>query len=263
MKIGVFGASGRMGRSVIEAVSLDSDVCLGNAQVRATSSLIDTDAGEVAGVGKLNVAMSNELNATDVDVMVDFTLPDALATNLEWCKLHQKPLVVGTTGLSTQQQALINDASQHIPVLWSANMSVGVNLLLDLVRQAAKVMGDTADIEIIETHHRHKVDAPSGTAVVLGEAVADALNRDLSVDVVYGREGYTGVRQQNTIGFSTVRGGDVVGDHTVLFADEGERMELTHKASSRLTFANGALRAAKWLKSRPKGLYSMRDVLGL
>lgn len=263
MKIGVFGASGRMGRAVIEAVFLDSDACLGGAQVRATSSLVNTDAGDVVGVGKLNVVMSSDLIASDVDVMVDFTLPDALAANLEWCKQHQKPLVVGTTGLSEQQKLLIDDTSQHIPVVWSANMSVGVNLLLDLVRQAARVMGDTADIEIIETHHRHKVDAPSGTAVVLGEAVADTLDRNLSVDAVYGREGHTGERQQHTIGFSTVRGGDVVGDHTVLFADQGERVELTHKASSRLTFAKGALRAAKWLQTKPSGLYSMHDVLGL
>jgi 4-hydroxy-tetrahydrodipicolinate reductase len=171
--------------------------------------------------------------------------------------------VIGTTGLNAQQLATLHAAAKHIPIVFAANYSVGVNLLIKLSQQAAQIMGDTADIEIIETHHRHKIDAPSGTALALGEGIAKTLHRDLAKDAVYGREGHTGERPQNQIGFATVRGGDVVGDHTVLFAELGERVELTHKASSRMTFAKGAVRAAKWLINKPAGLYSMMDVLSL
>jgi 4-hydroxy-tetrahydrodipicolinate reductase len=171
--------------------------------------------------------------------------------------------VIGTTGLSTAQLALLDEAAKTIPIVFAANYSVGVNLLVKLAQQTAEIMGESADIEIIETHHRYKVDAPSGTALALGEGIAETTGRDLAKDAVYGREGYTGEREQQTIGFATVRGGDVVGDHTVLFADIGERIELTHKASSRMTFAKGAVKAAHWVVAQPPGLYSMMDVLGL
>ncbi len=262
MQIGLFGGTGRMGRANIQAIIQDEEISLGSVQARATSSLMGCDAGELAGLGKLGVAVTASLEPQAVDVVIDFTLPETLSANLEWCIKHQKPIVIGTTGLDDSQMQQIRDAAQQIPVVWAANMSVGINLLLNLVKQASEVLGDTADIEIIEAHHRHKIDAPSGTAVVLGKTVADALGRDLSKCAVYGREGNTGEREQNTIGFATVRGGDVVGDHTVLFADEGERVELTHKASSRLTFAKGAVRAAKWLSRQSAGLYGMSDVLG-
>ncbi len=263
MRIGIFGASGRMGRAVIQAVQLSDSVSVGSAQVRVGSDFVGCDGGELAGIGRISVPLTTELTPDEVDVVIDFTLPECLESNLAWCQKHRKPVVIGTTGLSNTDKQLIAGAAKNIPIVLSANMSVGVNLLLNLVRQAAAVMGDTADIEIIEAHHRHKLDAPSGTAKVLGEAIADELGRDLHTCAVYGREGHTGERKQDTIGFATVRGGDVVGDHTVLFADEGERLELTHKASSRLTFAKGAVRASEWLQKRPNGLFSMQDVLDL
>ncbi len=263
-KIAIFGANGRMGRVLIEATELDEEVTLSGASVRADSKWVGFDVGELAGIGARGIKVAASLDATvdNIDVIIDFTLPAALEANLNWCIEHEKPVVIGTTGLNDSEKQLLNNAAQHIPIVFAANYSVGVNLMLSLVRQTAKVMGESADIEIIEAHHRFKKDAPSGTAVAIGEAIADELGRDLNACAVYGREGDTGERQQSTIGFATVRGGDVVGDHTALFADIGERVEITHKASSRLTFAKGAVKAAKWLKSKPAGLYSMEDVLG-
>ncbi|MCV2885948.1 4-hydroxy-tetrahydrodipicolinate reductase [Aestuariibacter sp. AA17] len=264
MKVGILGANGRMGRVLIEAVSLDDTVTLGAAVVRAGSAFNGVDAGELAGIGRMGVAVRCEIDALadDIDVLIDFTLPEALMSNLSWCVQHHVPMVIGTTGLSDAQKSELANAAKSIPIVFAANYSVGVNVMLNLVRQAAKAMGDTADIEIIEAHHRFKKDAPSGTAMAVGEAIADTLGRDLTQCAVYGREGDTGERAHDTIGFATVRAGDVVGEHTALFADIGERLEITHKASSRLTFAKGAVTAAKWLKHKPAGIYSMSDVLG-
>ncbi|MDP5029131.1 MAG: 4-hydroxy-tetrahydrodipicolinate reductase [Paraglaciecola sp.] len=263
-KIAIFGANGRMGRVLVEAIKQDAESHLSAATVRASSSMLGTDVGELSGIGKLGVTTQADLTGSvaDIDVMIDFTLPAALTDNLAFCVKHKLPIVIGTTGLNAEQKNALTLAAQSIPIVFAANYSVGVNLLLNLVRQTAKVMGQTADIEIIETHHRYKKDAPSGTAVAIGEAIADELDRDLAQCAVYGREGDTGERDQQTIGFATVRAGDVIGDHTVLFADIGERLEITHKASSRLTFAKGAVKAANWLIKQPAGLYNMADVLG-
>ncbi|CAI8182106.1 MAG: 4-hydroxy-tetrahydrodipicolinate reductase [Glaciecola sp. HTCC2999] len=265
LQVGILGASGRMGRNLIDAVYQDAHTQLHSATVRPESHFLNADAGELAGIGNIDVALTAQ-SATAYDkcnVMIDFTLPNALATNLQLAIANQIPIVIGTTGLNEAQLALLDDAATHIPIVFAANYSVGVNLLIKLSQQAAQIMGETADIEIIETHHRHKIDAPSGTALALGNCIAATLGRDLHSDAVYGREGHTGERPQQQIGFATVRGGDVVGDHTVLFAELGERIELTHKASSRMTFAKGAVRAAKWLADKPNGLYSMMDVLSL
>ncbi|WP_307987486.1 4-hydroxy-tetrahydrodipicolinate reductase, partial [uncultured Pseudomonas sp.] len=201
--------------------------------------------------------------AADFDVLIDFTLPEVMLANLAVCRKLGKAMVIGTTGLNAEQKQLLVEAGQDIAIVFASNFSVGVNLSFKLLDMAARVMGEDADIEIIEAHHRHKVDAPSGTAMRMGEVIADALGRDLQKVAVYGREGHTGARERETIGFATVRGGDVVGDHTVLFATEGERLEITHKASSRMTFAKGAVRAALWLQGREPGLYDMQDVLDL
>ena len=265
-RIAVMGAAGRMGKTLIDAVQQRSPLCgLTAAIVRPGSSLIGADAGELVSLGQLGVPLSSDLQAVvdDFDVLIDFTLPEVMLKNLEICRQSGKAMVIGTTGLSPAQKQLLAEAGKDIPIVFAANFSVGVNLSLKLLDMAARVMGDDADIEIIEAHHRHKIDAPSGTALRMGEVIADALGRDLQKVAVYGREGHTGARERETIGFATVRGGDVVGDHTVLFATEGERLEITHKASSRMTFAKGAVRAALWLKGREPSLFDMQDVLDL
>lgn len=261
---GIFGANGRMGRALIEAHALQEALQLSYANVRASSKWQGFDVGELAGIAKQGLhtkAETSDISSTDV--MIDFTLPEALERNIQTCLRFKKPLVIGTTGLNDEQKQWISDAAQEIPVVFAANMSIGVNLLFNLVRQAARVMGKTADIEIWEAHHRFKKDAPSGTAVAIGEVIADELGRELDDCAIYGREGDTGERDPNTIGFATIRAGDIVGEHTAMFAELGERIELTHRASSRLTFAKGAVRAAAWLANRPIGLYDMQDVLGL
>jgi 4-hydroxy-tetrahydrodipicolinate reductase len=262
--IAIFGANGRMGRVLIDAIEQSSNDNLVAATVRATSSFIGLDVGEIAGIGKKGLLVCADLSThiAQIEVLIDFTLPDALTQNLAFCVAHNKALIIGTTGLNTKQKLALDSAAKHIPIVFAANYSVGVNLMLNLVRKAAAVMAVTADIEIIETHHRFKKDAPSGTAMAIGEAIADEIGRDLSKCAVYGREGETGERDHQTIGFATVRAGDVVGEHTALFADIGERLEITHKASSRLTFAKGAVKAASWIIDKPAGLYDMQDVLG-
>jgi 4-hydroxy-tetrahydrodipicolinate reductase len=264
-RIAVMGAAGRMGKTLIEAVQQAEGVGLGAAIDRPDSSLVGADAGELAALGKIGVRLSGDLRDAleQFDVLVDFTHPSVTLKNLEVCRQAGKAMVIGTTGFSAAEKQLLADAGKHIPIVFAANFSVGVNLCLKLLDTAARVLGDDVDIEIIEAHHRHKVDAPSGTALRMGEVVANALGRDLEKVAVYGREGQTGARERETIGFATVRGGDVVGDHTVLFAADGERVEITHKASSRMTFAKGAVRAARWLDGRAPGLYDMQDVLGL
>jgi len=265
MRVAVVGAAGRMGKNLIEAVGMTKGLELTAATEHPDSSLIGTDAGEVAGVGKLGVTIAADLAAVvnDFDVVIDFTGLAPTLNHLSICREHGKKIVIGTTGFDDAQKAQIADASKDIGVVFAPNMSVGVNLCFKLLDMAARVMGDDCDIEIIEAHHRHKLDAPSGTAVRMGEVVADALGRDLAKVAVYGREGQTGERERETIGFETIRAGDVVGEHTVWFATEGERVEITHKASSRMTFAKGAARAAAWLESKDAGLFDMQDVLGL
>ncbi|MBS7662038.1 4-hydroxy-tetrahydrodipicolinate reductase [Pseudomonas lalucatii] len=264
-RIAVMGAAGRMGKTLIEAVQQAEGAELRAAVDRPDSSLVGADAGELTGLGRLDVALCGELAAVldEFDVLIDFTHPSVTLKNLEICRQAGKAMVIGTTGFTPEQKQLLHDAAKQIPIVFAANFSVGVNLCLKLLDTAARVLGDEVDIEIIEAHHRHKVDAPSGTALRMGEVVASALGRDLQKVAVYGREGQTGARERETIGFATVRAGDVVGDHTVLFAADGERVEITHKASSRMTFAKGAVRSALWLQGRAAGLYDMQDVLGL
>jgi len=264
-RIAVMGAAGRMGKILIEAVGQAEGAKLTAAMDRPDSSLIGADAGELAAQGKIGVTLAGDLNAVldQFDVLIDFTHPSVTLKNLEICRRAGKAMVIGTTGFSPEERQQLEAAAQEIPIVFAANYSVGVNLCLKLLDTAARVLGDDVDIEIIEAHHRHKVDAPSGTALRMGEVVANALGRDLQKVAVYGREGQTGARERETIGFATVRAGDVVGDHTVLFAADGERVEITHKASSRMTFAKGAVRAALWLQTQPAGLYDMQDVLGL
>lgn len=265
MKVGLFGANGRMGRVLIEALDVSEGAHLSVATVRDDSPWIGMNVGELSGIGKKHIDCSgiSSLKNTDADVMIDFTLPVVFESNLAWCVENKVPVVIGTTGLNESQLQSLDNAAQHIPIVFAANYSVGVNLMLSLVRKTASVLGGTADIEITEAHHRFKQDAPSGTAMAIGEAIADELGRDLKTCAVYGREGKEPEREHNTIGFATVRAGDIVGEHTALFADIGERLEITHKASSRLTFAKGAVHAAQWLSGKPAGLYSMEDVLGL
>lgn len=265
-RIAVMGAAGRMGKTLIEAVQqTQSAAGLTAAVDRPESSLVGADAGELAGIGRNGVMLSGDLARVldDFDVLIDFTHPNVTLQNLALCRKARKAMVIGTTGFTAEQKLTLLEASKEIPIVFAANFSVGVNLCLKLLDTAARVLGDEVDIEIIEAHHRHKVDAPSGTALRMGEVVAQALGRDLEEVAVYGREGQTGARDRQTIGFATVRAGDVVGDHTVLFASEGERVEITHKASSRMTFAKGAVRAALWLKDKQPALYDMQDVLEL
>lgn len=262
--IAIVGAAGRMGKTLIEAVQNDEQCQLTVGTVLPDSSLVGADAGEVAGVGKNQVALAASLESGgDFDVLIDFTSTDATMAHLDYCVANNKSIVIGTTGFSDEQKARIQAAGERIPVVFAPNMSVGVNLCFKLLDMAARVLGDTVDIEVIEAHHRHKIDAPSGTALGMGEVLANALDRDLKECAVYGREGVTGERDRQTIGFETIRAGDIVGEHTVMFADIGERIEITHKASSRMTFAKGAIRAANWLTGKPASVYSMQDVLDL
>ena len=264
INIAIVGAAGRMGKTLIEACHADDNTTLTAATVSQTSSLAGADAGELSGVGKNAVALVTSLEeAADFDVLIDFTTTDATMRHLDWCVVNNKSIVIGTTGFSDEQKDLIQQAGQTIPVVFAPNMSVGVNLCFKLLDMAARVLGDTVDIEVIEAHHRHKIDAPSGTALGIGEVLAKALDRDLKECAVYGREGVTGERDRKTIGFETIRAGDIVGEHTVMFADIGERIEITHKASSRMTFAKGAVRAANWLVGKSPNVYSMQDVLDL
>jgi 4-hydroxy-tetrahydrodipicolinate reductase len=282
-RIAVVGASGRMGRCLIKAVVFAENTTLTAAISRYIRdipsdelksienylireyAIIGRDAGELAGIGEVGINVVGDLAVVmdSFDVLIDFTRPDASMAFIEHCRRAGKKMVIGTTGYSEAQRAEIAKAAEEIAIVLAPNFSVGVNLSLKLLEMAAKVMGDYTDIEIVEAHHRHKVDAPSGTALRMGKVIADTLGRDLKDCAIYGREGYTGERDNKTIGFSTIRAGDIVGEHTVMFADDGERLEITHKASSRMTFANGAVRAAIWLKDKERGLYDMQDVLGL
>ena len=265
LKIGIVGAGGRMGRQLIQAVNHAEGVILGAAFERKGSSLVGADAGELAGVGTLGVVVTDDLASqiNQFDLLIDFTRPEGTLEHIAFCVAHNKKMVIGTTGFDDAGKQAIKSASEKISIVFASNYSVGVNLVFKLLEKAAKVMGDYCDIEVIEAHHRHKVDAPSGTALSMGEHIAKTLARDLKTHGVFAREGITGERKRDEIGFATIRAGDVVGEHSVWFADEGERVEIAHKASSRMTFANGAVRAAKWLQTKQNGLFDMTDVLDL
>ncbi|WP_456404462.1 4-hydroxy-tetrahydrodipicolinate reductase, partial [Thiolapillus sp.] len=265
IRVAVVGAAGRMGKSLVQAVHDAEEMELAVATEYAESSLIGADAGEVAGVGKLGVPIAANLEESvdRFDVVIDFSRPPATMEHLDVCRKHGKQMVIGTTGFDEEQKQRIADAAEKIAIVFAPNMSVGVNLCFKLLDIAARVMGEDADVEIIEAHHRHKVDAPSGTAIRMGEVVAEALGRNLDDVAVYGRHGITGERKRETIGFETIRAGDVVGEHTVWFAAEGERVEIAVKSSSRMTYANGSARAVSWLRDKASGLFDMQDVLGL
>ena len=262
VRVAIAGAAGRMGRNLVHACCLSADAQLTQATDKRGNSLIGADAGAVAGIEPQNVIISEVLEADEFDVLVDFTHPSVTTNHVDYCLQNNKKMVIGTTGCDAALEQKLADAGQSIAIMYAPNMSVGVNLCLQLLTTAASVLGDSVDIEIIEAHHRHKVDAPSGNAMKMGRVIADTLGRDLDSCAVYGREGQTGARERKTIVFETIRAGDIVGEHTVLFAGEGERIEITHKASSRMTFANGAIRACEWIQNREKGLYGMADVLG-
>ncbi|MGL5654142.1 MAG: 4-hydroxy-tetrahydrodipicolinate reductase [Vibrio sp.] len=265
VRIAIAGAAGRMGRNLVKATHQNPLCELGTGSERPESSLVGVDIGELCGIGKQSIVLVDNLEqAVELfDVIIDFTAPASTLANLALCEQYGKKLVIGTTGFSDLQRATIAQAAKQIPIVMAPNYSVGVNLVFKLLEKAAQVMGDYCDIEIIEAHHRHKVDAPSGTAIGMGEAIAHAMGNQLSDVAVYAREGITGERSRHEIGFATIRAGDIIGEHTAMFADIGERVEISHKATDRMTFANGAVKAAIWLAQQPAGLYSMTDVLGL
>lgn len=263
MRVAIHGAAGRMGRALIEACTRTEGLKLSAAMERADSSELGRDAGALAGLADLGVKIGSTIQTSMFDVLVDFTRPEPSLAALASCCAARRAMVIGTTGFSAAQKQQIQAVAREMPIVMAPNFSVGVNLSLKLLDMAARVLGEQSDIEIVEAHHRHKIDAPSGTALAMGETLARALGRNLQDCATYGREGTTGERNSKTIGFSSVRGGDVVGDHTVMFLAEGERLEISHKASSRLTFAMGAMRAALWLAGKPAGLYGMQDVLEL
>ncbi|MFV0576001.1 MAG: 4-hydroxy-tetrahydrodipicolinate reductase [Vibrio sp.] len=265
VRIAVAGAAGRMGRNLVKATHSNPNAQVGAGSERSDSSLIGVDVGELCGEGKFDIRLVDDLEKAveEFDVIVDFTAPKSTLKNIQLCQQYGKKIIIGTTGFSEQEKEDILKASETLPIVMAPNYSVGVNLVFKLLEKAAKVMGDYCDIEVIEAHHRHKVDAPSGTALGMGEAIAGAMGNKLSDVAVYAREGITGERTKDEIGFATIRAGDIVGEHTAMFADIGERVEITHKATDRMTFANGAVKAAVWLDKQPAGFYTMQDVLGL
>lgn len=264
LAVGVAGASGRMGRALIEAIAQSSDLHLHAALDISGNPHLGRDAGDFVG-SPCGVVIRDDIEAAleGCAALIDFTRPEGTLRHVAACRQAAINMVIGTTGFSDAQKQALADAARDIAIVFAPNMSVGVNLMLRLVALAAEVLDDSFDIEIIEAHHRHKVDAPSGTALRIGEVIAAARGLSLRESAVYGRQGTTGERSQKTIGFATIRGGDIVGDHTALFAGAGERVEITHKASSRATFARGALRAARFLAGKKAGLFDMQDVLGL
>ena len=265
INVGVIGAGGRMGRMLIEAVQDNPQTTLTAAIERQGSSLVGADAGEVAAVGHLNVQIVDDLQSVinDIDVLIDFSLPDATEQNMQVCAEHNVAMVIGTTGFNEQQEKVLAKASEKVAIVYAGNYSTGVNLSLKLLGMAAKAFGTDADVEVIEAHHKHKIDAPSGTAYMMAEAVAEARGQNLKDVAVYGREGQTGAREAGSIGIHAIRGGEIIGDHTVMFIADGEVVEITHRARARMTFAAGAVRAATWIVQQSAGQYNMQDVLGL
>lgn len=263
--VGIMGASGRMGRMLLQAVLDNPATTLKAGFVPSFSSLVGVDAGEFIGAPKTGVSLSVFKGAeslAELDVLIDFSLPDAVSETVSACVSAGVPLIMGVTGLSNEQEQTLNTASQTLPIVYAGNYSTGVNLSLNLLATTAKVLGLDADVEIIEHHHKHKLDAPSGTALMMANAVATARGQTLKTSAVYGREGQA-KRNTGEIGIHAVRGGEIVGEHTVEFIMNGEIIEITHKAQSRMTFANGAVRAGIWLTDKSAGLYDMQDVLGL
>ncbi|WP_198329083.1 4-hydroxy-tetrahydrodipicolinate reductase [Psychrobacter faecalis] len=265
INVGVIGAGGRMGRMLIEAVQDNPQTTLNAAIERQGSSLVGADAGEVAAIGRLNVQIVDDLKAVinDIDVLIDFSLPDATKQNMQICAANKVAMVIGTTGFNEQQEQVLKEASKQIAIVYAGNYSTGVNLSLKLLAMAAKAFGNDADVEVIEAHHKHKIDAPSGTAYMMAEAVAEARGQNLKDVAIYGREGQTGEREAGSIGIHAIRGGEIIGDHTVMFIADGEVVEITHRARARMTFAAGAVRAATWVIKQEVGQYNMQDVLGL
>lgn len=264
LKIAVFGANGRMGRAVTRVVSASADAEIVGACTEPGHETVGQDVGELAGMGSLGVVVTADPAEAlaNADVAIDFTLPAAVPGNLAACRESGCALVMGTTGLAAEHVAMISESSEEISILYGRNLSIGVNVFTELARQAARYLGDEWDVEITEAHHRYKLDAPSGTALQLGEAVADERGTNLDDVAVIGRNGHTGERPRGAIGISSIRAGNIVGDHTVAFVSDTETVELTHHAVDRELFASGALHAAQWLNGRRAGLYSMRDVLG-
>ena len=264
IRYAIAGSSGRMGRTLIEAVQKDAGATLAAALEHVSSPFLGKDAGELVGT-PCGVMIGADLDAAlaVADCLIDFTRPEGTLEHLAACRRHRVSMVIGTTGFSAQGKIAIGEAATEIPIVFAPNMAVGVNAVFRLLDVAARILNQGYDVEVIEAHHRHKVDAPSGTALRMGEVVAAALGRDLAECAVYGREGHTGERPAPQIGFSTIRGGDIVGDHTVLFAGTGERIEITHKSASRMPYALGALRAARFMSGHDRGLFDMQDVLGL
>ncbi|WP_018607302.1 4-hydroxy-tetrahydrodipicolinate reductase [Uliginosibacterium gangwonense] len=264
VKVAIAGVSGRMGRLLIEAIQQTPGVELSAALDRADSPFIGRSVGELVG-NACKVTIGSDVAAAFAvaDCLIDFTRPEGTLAHIEHARKAKKAMVIGTTGLKPEEKEIIAQAAREIPVVFAPNMSVGVNAVFKLLDVAAKILASGYDVEVFEAHHRFKVDAPSGTALRMGEVVANALGRDLEECAVYGREGVTGERDAQTIGFATVRGGDIVGDHTVMFCGLGERVEISHKAGSRMPYATGALRAAAFLQDKQNGLYDMQDVLGL
>lgn len=265
IRIAITGASGRMGKNLIKAAVDNDRIECKAAITRVGSSVLGQDAGTMSGIDAIGVSVTDQLKSCvdTIDTVIDFTLPEPCMENLDVCAASGRSMVIGTTGFTPLQRDRIQKIAESIPVVLAPNMSVGVNLSFKLLEIASRVLGDSVDIEIIEAHHKHKLDAPSGTALRMGEVIAESLGRDLDHDAVWARHGQMEHRQRSSIGFSVVRAGDIVGEHTAMFAAEGERLEITHKASSRMTFATGAMRAACWLADKPAGLYDMQDVLGL
>lgn len=264
MKIAIVGASGRMGRMLIESILKDGSAELVAAIDQPGTAAIGKDAGELVGVPcGVYVTSDVEAGIAKADCLIDFTRPEGTLMHLSLCCRHNVGMVIGTTGFDAEGKQAIADAAREIPIVFAPNMSVGVNVVFKLLETASRILADGYDIEIVEAHHKHKIDAPSGTALRMGEVVAQALGRDLKECAVYGREGVTGERDPSTIGFATVRGGDIVGDHTVMYCGTGERVEIAHKAGSRMPYALGSLRAARFLAGRASGLFDMQDVLGL
>lgn len=262
IRYAIAGSAGRMGRMLIEAVLKSEDGVLAAALEHAGSPYLGRDAGELVGAA-CGVGITDTLSSLEgCDVLIDFTRPEGTLEHLKACQQHKVGIIIGTTGFDATGKAAIEAAAKNIPVVFAPNMAVGVNAVFKLLDVAARILNEGYDIEVIEAHHRHKVDAPSGTALRMGEVVAKAAGLSLD-DAVYGREGHTGERPAKEIGFSTIRGGDIVGDHTVLFAGLGERIEITHKSASRMPYASGSLRAARFLKDKRNGLFDMQDVLGL
>ena len=265
LEIGLTGITGRMGRALLKTITMvvDKELRLSAAVHRPDSTWLGSEVSDLIDSDPTGVTVVGKLDEANFDLLIDFSFAAATMENVEYCQLNNKAMIIGTTGFDANQKQEIADASQSIPIVLAPNMSVGVNLCFHLLKQTAAVLGNESDIEIFEAHHRNKLDAPSGTALQMGEVIANSLGRDLQQCAVYDRQDVKQARDKNTIGFATVRAGDIVGEHTALFAAEGERIEISHKASNRQIYANGALRAARWLIGKPSGLYDMQDVLGL